>query len=431
VTVTDNSGATATASVLITVTNSPPIPPGPNDIVLYASEAPVKAGNWTVVTDTTAAGGARLRNPNAGAARIDTALANPVHYFEMTFDAQSGTGYRLWIRGKADSDYWGNDSVHVQFSGSVTDTGSAVYRIGTTSATFVNLEDCNSCKISGWGWQDNGYGAGVLGPLIYFQTSGTQTIRVQVREDGFSIDQIVLSPDTFVTTSPGALKNDTVILPKSGGGGGGSGSMTAVMYASEAEVKAGNWTVVADSTAAGGARLRNPNAGAARINTPLANPVDYFEMSFSAQAGTPYHLWLRSKADNDGWANDSVWVQFSGSVTASGSAVSRIGTTSAEMVNLEDCSGCDLSNWGWQDNGYGAGVLGPLIYFQSTGTQTIRIQVREDGLSIDQIVLSPDTYLNSSPGDLKDDTTILPESGGDGSAATANHEASAGEEGQG
>jgi PKD repeat protein len=55
--------------------------------------------------------------------------------------------------------------------------------------------------------------------------------------------------------------------------------------------------------------------------------------------------------------------------------------------------------------------MGPAIYFQATGTQTLRVQVREDGLSIDQIVLSPTTYLSSSPGALKNDTTILPRSG--------------------
>ena len=37
-------------------------------------------------------------------------------------------------------------------------------------------------------------------------------MRIQVREDGLSIDQIVLSPTTYVTRSPGALKNDTTIL---------------------------------------------------------------------------------------------------------------------------------------------------------------------------------------------------------------------------
>jgi hypothetical protein len=51
--------------------------------------------------------------------------------------------------------------------------------------------------------------------------------------------------------------------------------------------------------------------------------------------------------------------------------------------------------------------MGPLISFATSGTHTIRIQPREDGLAIDQIVLSPSTYLNQSPGTLKDDTTIL------------------------
>jgi hypothetical protein len=51
-----------------------------------------------------------------------------------------------------------------------------------------------------------------MGPVIYFQTTGLQTIRIQTREDGFSIDQIVLSPQSYLNSSPGALKNDNIIL---------------------------------------------------------------------------------------------------------------------------------------------------------------------------------------------------------------------------
>jgi hypothetical protein len=39
---------------------------------------------------------------------------------------------------------------------------------------------------------------------------------VQVREDGIGIDQIVLSAGRFLTASPGALKNDSTILARSG-----------------------------------------------------------------------------------------------------------------------------------------------------------------------------------------------------------------------
>jgi hypothetical protein len=71
------------------------------------------------------------------------------------------------------------------------------------------------CGLRGWGWQDNGWGINTMGPVIYFRTTGTQTLRVQQREDGVSIDQIVLSPQRYMLRSPGALLNDTTILPRS------------------------------------------------------------------------------------------------------------------------------------------------------------------------------------------------------------------------
>jgi len=185
------------------------------EIVLYPSQAPVKVGNWSSVADSLAAGGARIANADLGAAKIVTPAANPSNYAELNFTASAGTPYRLWIRGKSANNSPYNDSVFVQFSGSLNSSGSAVYRIGTTSATEVNLEDCMGCMLSAWGWQDNGWGVGVLGPQIFFQSSGTQTIRIQVREDGISIDQIVLSPSTYLFSSPGALKNDNVILAPS------------------------------------------------------------------------------------------------------------------------------------------------------------------------------------------------------------------------
>ena len=210
-------------------TYATPPPPGQGDVVLYASESTVKVGNWSVVSDSTAAGGARMFNPDAGVAKLNDALRNPTSYFEMTFQAQAGTAYHLWIRGKAQADYWGNDSIFAQFSDSLDSSGgAAVFRIGTNSGTAINLEDCSGCGLQGWGWQDNGWGVGVMGPLIYFANSGTHTIRIQPREDGLSIDQIVLSPGTYLNTSPGALKNDTTILPKSGGGGTPAPSVASI-----------------------------------------------------------------------------------------------------------------------------------------------------------------------------------------------------------
>jgi hypothetical protein len=385
--------------------------------VLYASTAPVIVGAWSIVSDATAAGGARLQNPNAGAAKITTPLASPADYFEMTFTATAGQPYHLWIRGKATSNAATNDSVHVQFDGSVDASGAPIARIGTSQSAEVNIEDCSGCGLAGWGWQDNGWGVGVTGVNIYFATTGLQRVRLQVREDGLGIDQIVLSPARNLSASPGTLKNDTVILPASDGSGASTPPPPppppapggdVVLYASTAPTLVGAWAPVTDATAAGATRLQNPNAAAAKIITASASPADYFELTFDADASKPYHLWIRGKATSNASSNDSVHVQFSDSITASGIAFARIGTTQSAEVNLEDCSGCGLSGWGWQDNGYGVGVMGPDIYFATTGSHTIRIQVREDGFGIDQIVLSPSTYLTNSPGALKNDTTIVP-----------------------
>src|SRR5215217_4750635 len=56
-----------------------------SNIVLYAAEASSRAGNWRVEWDTSAAGSRRMRYPDAGLPKLDTPLATPANYFELTF----------------------------------------------------------------------------------------------------------------------------------------------------------------------------------------------------------------------------------------------------------------------------------------------------------------------------------------------------------
>ena len=474
----------------------------PDDVVLWAWRSTSTSG-WSVVNDTTGAGGKRLSNANASAPKLAAPLENPTQFFEMAFNAEAGRAYRLWLRGKATSNSYENDSIYVQFSDSVTSGGAPTFRVGTTSAATVTIEDCSGCGLMNWGWNDTAYGAGVLGPLVYFESTGTHTIKVQVREDGLSIDQIILSPGSFLTSAPGQTLADGTIYAEQRGAalapntpplvsltepGHGSSftapasvtvgadandpdgnvvrvdffangnlvasdtsapfsiiwaangpntySLTAkaidnrggqatsaartvtitpgslapgeevVRWASMASVAVG-WNVTADATAAGGSRLQNPNANAPKVTTPAASPAQYFELTFDALAGRPYRLWIRGKSISNSYENDSVFAQFSGSVTSSGTPTYRIGTTSATTVMLEDGTGATISGWGWADNGYGVGVLGPTVYFEASGPQTIRIQTREDGLGIDQVVLSSVYYTTSSPGTINNDNTIL------------------------
>lgn len=198
-------------------TAPPPAPPPPSnlkEVVLHAADATAIAGMWRLETDSTAAGGRRAWMPDTDIPKVSTAAAEPAGYVEFTFSAEAGRPYRLWMRGTAERDEWSNDSAHVQFSGSVDAQGEPAYRIGTTASTTFMLESCTGCGVAGWGWEDNGWGAGVLGPVIYFATTGTQRIRVQNREDGLSFDQIVLSSERYLNTAPGAGKFDTTIVPK-------------------------------------------------------------------------------------------------------------------------------------------------------------------------------------------------------------------------
>ena len=262
-----------------------------------------------------------------------------------------------------------------------------------------------NCGLRGWGWQDNGYGANVLGTPVRFAASGTHTLRVQRREDGFAFDQIVLSSSRYFTSAPGPLKAASTVLARSNGRPAPTTS-EVVLHMTSADTH-GAWITEARADAASGMVARHPDAGGPKVMTMPVPAVNSFELAFDAEAGRAYHLWIRGIADRDYWGNDSVHVQFSDSVDASGAARWRIGTGTSTELNLEDCSGCGLKGWGWQDNGWGLGVSGPSIYFASTGRHVIRITTREDGFSIDQIVLSPARYLTSSPGALKNDTTIL------------------------
>src|SRR6185436_16622394 len=92
-----------------------------------------------------------------------------------------------------------------------------------------------------------------------------------------------------------------------------------------------------------------------KIAPALAAPKNYWETTFNATAGVPYHLWVRIKSQDNSLGNDSIHVQFSDAVDASGSPAMRIGTSnSAELVLQAGPGDAAVSGWGWSDNGWGA-----------------------------------------------------------------------------
>jgi hypothetical protein len=408
------------------------------------------------------------------------------------------------MRAKDDSKW--NDSVFVQFSDSLDGGGSAIYRIGSASALTENLWTCATCPTTGWGWSRHAYWLGDTGE-VRFLNDGTHKIRIQTREDGADIDQVVISPVAYLNAPPGPVSNDTTIVPKptppeppsedppaapgsaSPADGATISSLTAtlawsaanatsydvrlgtgdelpivsagqavswlnasglaedttynwqvvahnsygsttgpiwsfvtpsapppppppppdvVIYASDINPTAvhGSWSFAMDGTSPDDLSMVSADRAVANLNAPLASPEHYVDIQFEARQGTPYTIWLRLKALDNAKANDAVWVQFSDALV-NGSPIYRLGTTSGLLVNLAtDATATSLNAWGWQNGAYWLNQA-TTVSFASTGTHTLRLQIREDGVQFDQIVLSPGTYLTNRPGLVSNDATFV------------------------
>jgi hypothetical protein len=183
-----------------------------DEVLVRAADLPasvIRGSEWVRSDAADAAGGVMMLNPNRGAAKRATALAAPGSYIDITVNVAAGVPYYFWMRTRATSNGYSNDSLHVQFSGATDAAGQPLARIGTTASLVVALEQGDGAGINGWGWTDSGWDA--VAPPIYFAQGGPQTIRLQAREDGVSWDQIVLSSAAH-TTLPGLTKLDTTLI---------------------------------------------------------------------------------------------------------------------------------------------------------------------------------------------------------------------------
>ena len=247
------------------------------------------------------------------------------------------------MRGRAENDAVGNDSVWVQFSGSVTAAGAPVTRIGTTDSTWVGIEDCSGCGLSGWGWQDNAYGTGVLGPLVDFAVTGPQTIRIQQREDGISLDQIVLSPQLYLTVAPGPTKQDTLVLPLTAVAPPPAPAIAPVstteivINAGAATTIAGTWRLIADTTAANGTSIGTVDAGRGE-GRDCAGCAGRLRRVHVPGGGGPRHIGSGCGGERRTIRGPTIrrLVQFSGSLDARGTPWRASDRPRRYFVTLED-----------------------------------------------------------------------------------------------
>src|SRR5579864_4989375 len=187
-----------------------------------------------------------------------------------------------------------------------------------------------------------------------------------------------------------------------------AGASDIVVYASDIPASAihGIWAFASDPTSPNGTKLSTPATGQSNMATPLASPIDFVDVTLSANAGTPYTFWARLEAFNNSKSSDSVWVQFSDALV-NGSAMYPVNTTSALLVKLAtDSTASSDINWGWVNSAYWL-TQPATVTFATSGVHTVRVQVRGAGVRFDQIVLSPSTYLTAAPGIRTNDSTIV------------------------
>jgi hypothetical protein len=283
------------------------------------------------------------------------------------------------------------------------------YTVNVGAAGTYDLEIRVASPAAGGTFHVEVNGVDRTGPLTIPATGGWQSWTT-IRKTGVSLGagQQVWRIVMDANGSTGSVGNINYLRLVAAGQGPAPGpGSDIVLYSADVTAISGNWVRIGSTSGAGGAKMQSANQGWSTGDQPLAAPDDYFDARFVPEANRAYRVWLRLRGANNASDNDSVWVQFSGAVNASGSPLWRTGTSSGLLVNLETCGGCGMLGWGWSGGAWWLSGTG-IVRFANADPQTIRIQTREDGVDVDQIVLSPVTYFNAAPGGVANDSTIVP-----------------------
>jgi predicted MPP superfamily phosphohydrolase len=208
-----------------------------------------------------------------------------------------------------------------------------------TDALAINLLD-SPYKINHfkkWGWEDSTYFSPDDGD-VYFKRDGIHTIRVQSRQDGVSLDTILLNPYkdiddrleardfkqiNHLLTTKDVLTNYPDLI---------------IISASQVDSNNiyGKWKKEYDTSAIFNFRLDDLPPQKKWHFQPLIDPKDYFEVNFFSHKNIKYHVWVRMKAYKGNIQNDSVYLQFSGSADKDGRKKYRIGKPAYSKDRMND-----------------------------------------------------------------------------------------------
>jgi hypothetical protein len=308
----------------------------------------VSAGDheWTLVSDSQASGGGAMETPDLGIGHntgyVDT---SPRLDYEINF-SQTGQHY-VWVLGRAGGNKIGSsDSLHIGLDGQAVDTSD---RLSDFEAEF------------GWS-NDTMDGAPAV---IDITSTGVHTLNLWMREDGFIVDQVILSPDPDfdpmqVPDTPKAFEQ----------GQDGLVSLEAEQFHNQVTPGDHEWTLVSDSNASGGEAMYTALDNGTNYNTDYADnsPRLDYEINFT-QIGQHY-VWVLGRAAGD-------------RISTSDSL--HVGLDGQEIKTADRIKGFK-GDFGWS-NGTMDGAPA-VLNITSTGVQTLNLWMREDGFMVDQVILA-------------------------------------------
>ena len=173
------------------------VPQGsPSEVIVYASDLPQSALSELDIYDDEASPGKKLISlPNNGD-ELDPPPENDPHV-AFNVQVQSGVPYRCWIHMKVGTPKGRSqaNTVWVQFSGAVDKANKEIFKPGSSS--YLTAQGPAQ---EGWAWV--GCDSTTSDSLVYFQTSGEITVRLQAGSEGVGFDQFILSPAEFLESPP-------------------------------------------------------------------------------------------------------------------------------------------------------------------------------------------------------------------------------------
>jgi predicted MPP superfamily phosphohydrolase len=208
-----------------------------------------------------------------------------------------------------------------------------------TDALVINLLDSPFKKdhFKEWGWEDSTHFSPEDGN-VYFQKDGTHTIRVQSRQDGVSLDTILLNPYEDIDEILKArdfnhlnklLINQELLI---------NYPDLVIIPASEIHKSKifGKWKKEHDPSTLFNFRLDDLPPRQKWHFQPLIKPKDFFESDFLAKKNVKYHVWIRMKAFKGSPKNDSVYLQFNDSIDNHGREKYHIGQPAYSKDRMGD-----------------------------------------------------------------------------------------------